>query len=77
MIETLLGVTAKVITVSKGVEIDQKARELADHFDRQVSCQIACGKYSPEPGNIIPRIDVEQHQDVKVDKKPPLKGPAN
>ena len=36
VLETLLGVTAKVITVSKGADVDQRARELADHFDRQV-----------------------------------------
>ena len=35
VIETLLGVTAKVITVSKGANIDLKARDLAEHFDRQ------------------------------------------
>ena len=36
VVETLLGITSKVITVNDGADIDANARELAEHFDRQV-----------------------------------------
>ena len=36
ILDTLLGVSCKVITVSSGAEIPSKAREIAHHFDTQV-----------------------------------------
>lgn len=36
VIETLLNVSSKVITVSDGADIDSKARDIAEHFDKQV-----------------------------------------
>lgn len=37
VLDTLLGVTSKVITVRSGAEIDSKAPEIAHHFATQVS----------------------------------------
>ena len=36
ILDTLLGVSSKVITVSNGAEMASKAREIAYHFDSQV-----------------------------------------
>lgn len=36
VLETLLGVTSKVITVTSGADMDEKASEIARHFDTQV-----------------------------------------
>ena len=36
ILDTLLGVSSKVLTVSSGAEIPSKAREIAHHFDTQV-----------------------------------------
>ena len=36
VLETLLGVTSKVIPVASGRDMDQKASEIARHFDSQV-----------------------------------------
>ena len=36
ILDTLLGVSSKVITVSNGAEMASKAREIAHHFDSQV-----------------------------------------
>ena len=35
MLDSLLGVTSKIITVTKGSELPSKAREIAHHFDTQ------------------------------------------
>jgi Peptidase family C78 len=35
VLDSLLGVTSKIITVSKGSEMPSKAREIAHHFDTQ------------------------------------------
>ena len=54
ILDTLLGVSCKVITVSSGADMPSKAREIAHHFDTQVlqlphepmltlACQPACG----------------------------------
>ena len=44
ILDTLLGVTSKIITVSAGADMDQKAREIAHHFDTQVGidCEADC-----------------------------------
>ena len=36
VLDTLLGVTCRVITVSAGADMPSKAREIAHHFDTQV-----------------------------------------
>ncbi len=36
VLDALLGVTCKVVTVASGAEMPAKARELARHFDTQV-----------------------------------------
>ena len=36
VLDTLLGVTCRVITVSAGVDMPSRAREIAHHFDTQV-----------------------------------------
>ena len=36
ILDTLLGVSSKVITVSSGSDMPSKAREIAHHFDTQV-----------------------------------------
>ena len=36
ILDTLLGASSKVITVSTGAEMPSKAREIAHHFDTQV-----------------------------------------
>ena len=36
ILDTLLGVSCRVITVSSGAEMASKAREIAHHFDTQV-----------------------------------------
>lgn len=36
ILDTLLGVSSKVITVSSGADMPSKAREIAHHFDTQV-----------------------------------------
>lgn len=36
ILDSLLGVSSKVITVSSGAEMPSKAREIARHFDTQV-----------------------------------------
>ncbi len=37
ILDTLLGISCKVITVSSGADMPSKAREIAHHFDTQVS----------------------------------------
>ena len=39
ILDTLLGVSSKVITVSSGSDMPSKAREIAHHFDTQVCIQ--------------------------------------
>ena len=57
ILDTLLGVSCKVITVSSGADMPSKAREIAHHFDTQVlqsphapmltwALQPACGSRS-------------------------------
>lgn len=36
ILDTLLGVSSRVITVSSGSDMPSKAREIAHHFDTQV-----------------------------------------
>ena len=36
VLDTLLGITSRVITVSDGADMDQTARQIAQHFDTQV-----------------------------------------
>lgn len=36
VLETLLGITSKVISIRSGDEIDSRAPEIAHHFDTQV-----------------------------------------
>ena len=36
VLDTLLGITSRVITVSSGADMDPTARQIAQHFDTQV-----------------------------------------
>lgn len=43
ILDTCLGITCKVLTVSSGSDIEGKARELAQHFDDQAGPSLPCG----------------------------------
>lgn len=50
VLDTCLGLTCKVLTVASGAEIESKARELAQHFDEQVSLARCCFHLWGPPG---------------------------
>lgn len=38
VLDSLLGVSSKIITVARGADLPTKAREIAHHFDTQGEC---------------------------------------
>lgn len=53
MLDQLLGVSSKIITVAKGSELPSRAREIAHHFDTQGARRNQCPFKRKVPTDIV------------------------